>query len=153
MPINSMAGGALSASVVTRAPPLEGFEQPLFSMDGAVIASWHRPSADLVEQKDIGFQTYKNQWLVDSFFLGAIRGPTLSWIASPRALTLSCSHFPIAGAPLLPLREKVAGEARRMRGVARSATALRSSIRHCIADPRHRQFRRPNSSAAAFSAC
>jgi len=51
-----------------------------------------------------------------------------------------------AGAPLLPLREKVAGEARRMRGVARRATASRSSdqFRHCFADPRDRQFRRRN---------
>ena len=33
-----------------------------------------------------------------------------------------------------------------MRGVARSATAFakRRSIRHCIADPRHREFRRRN---------
>ena len=37
------------------------------------------------------------------------------------------------GAPLLPLREKVAGDARRMRGIARSATASRSSTQFVIA--------------------
>jgi hypothetical protein len=37
------------------------------------------------------------------------------------------------GGPLPPLRGKVAGEARRMRGVARSATASRSSAQFVIA--------------------
>ncbi len=39
----------------------------------------------------------------------------------------------------------MAGEARRMRGVARSEGFVKfRSIRHCIADPRNRQFRRRN---------
>jgi len=42
------------------------------------------------------------------------------------------------------LREKVAGEARRMRGgrAQRDGLGQFRSIRHCIADPGHRQFRR-----------
>ena len=39
----------------------------------------------------------------------------------------------------------MAGEARRMRGVARSDGFVKfRSIRHCIADPWNRQFRRRN---------